>query len=60
MDLSKKEVVDILGSNNTSLLWGADLSEAWDLLLDVLVADEWKAIYKLLKLPSDSMNKRYN
>ena len=60
MDLSRKDVVDILGSNNISSLWGDDLNEAWDILLDVLVSDEWKSIYKLLKLPSDLMNKRYN
>ena len=62
MELSKKEVVDIFDSrsnNNIQMLWGADLNEAWDILMDVLVSDEWKAIYKLLKLSPDLINKRY-
>jgi hypothetical protein len=41
------------------MLWGADLNEAWDILMDVLVSDEWKAIYKMLKLSPDLINKRY-
>lgn len=60
INLAQKGVVDILGlDNNISTLCGENLNNAWDILLDVLVSDEWKTIYKLLKLPPDLMNRRY-
>lgn len=58
-DLSRKDVVDVLESNNSSPLWGHDLNDAWDILWDVLMSDEWRAMYKLLKLPLESGSKRY-